>query len=150
TVLANTFINCDRAIALGLIERTSGFDNQGGLIANNFVYMASGEYSATRTAGADAPIIAWDSPGTVIAFNTVLTNGNMPNAIKVRFAETTNVYVQDTLADATAKARDSAVYVASENYWTATAGMFVNSAIGDLHLLSNSATQASVIGKASS
>jgi PKD repeat protein len=150
TVTGNTFINCDRAIALGLIERTTGFDNQGGLIANNFVYMAPGEYSATRQAGADAPIIAWDSPGTVIAFNTILTSGNTPNSIQVRFAETTNVYVQDNLADATVRSRDGAVYVASENYWTAATSMFANAAIGDLHLVSNSTTQANVIGKASS
>src|SRR5262249_42622127 len=57
TVNANTFINCDRAIAFGLNELTSGYDNQGGIIENNFVYMAPGEYSATRIAGADAPIL---------------------------------------------------------------------------------------------
>src|SRR5262249_45360986 len=146
---ANTFINCDRAIAFGLNELTSGYDNQGGIIENNFVYMAPGEYSATRIAGADAPILAWDSPSTVIANNTVLVNGNMPNSIQVRFVETTNVVINNNLGDATLRSRDSATYTASGNYFSATPSMFVNPSIGDLHLISNSATQANVIGKAS-
>jgi hypothetical protein len=147
TVNANTFINCDRAIAFGLDELTSGYDNQGGIIENNFVYMAAGEYSASRIAGADAPIIAWDSPGTLIANNTILTNGNMPNSIQLRFVETANVTIDNNLSDAPVRARDSATYTASDNYFSATASMFVNPAIGDLHLISNSATQANVIGK---
>jgi PKD repeat protein len=148
TVTANTFTNCDRAIAFGLNELASGFDNQGGLIANNFVYMALGEYSASRQAGADAPIIAWDSPGTTIAFNTILTNGNTPNSVQARFVETTGVSINDNLADAPLRSRDGAVYITGENYLSATPSMFVNAAIGDLHLVSNSSTQANVIGKA--
>jgi PKD repeat protein len=148
TVNANTFINCDRAIALGLIQRSSGYDNQGGVIENNFVYMAPSEYSATRSAAADAPIIAWDSPGTLIANNTILVNGNMPNSIQVRFVQTTNVVIDNNLADAPERARDSATYTAANNFFSAAPGMFVDPANGDLHLISNSATQANVIGKA--
>jgi hypothetical protein len=148
TVQGNAFINCDRAIAFGLNELTSGYDNQGGSIQNNFVYMAPGEYSAARIAAADAPVIAWDSPGTTIDHNTILVNGNTPNSIQVRFLETTNVFIRNNLADATVRSRDGAAYTASGNYTSATPSMFVNPGIGDLHLLSNSATQANVIGKA--
>jgi hypothetical protein len=71
----NTFIDCQREIALGLIERTPN-DHSGGIIRNNFIYR--------RGAG------------------------------------------------------DSAIYVAagsvSGNHTTATAALFVNAAVGDLHL----------------
>jgi hypothetical protein len=148
TVQGNAFINCDRAIAFGLNELTSGYDNQGGSIQNNFVYMAPGEYSAGRIAAADAPIIAFDSPGTTIDHNTILVNGNMPNSIQVRFVETTNVLIRNNLADASLRSRDLAAFTASGNCFSATPSMFVNPGIGNLHLISNSATRANVIGKA--
>ena len=99
-------------------------------------------------AGADAPILVWDSPGTTVAFNTILTNGNTPDSIQVRFAETTGVTLEDNLADAPILSRDNATYSASGNYLTATSSMFVNPSAGDLHLVSNAATQANVIGHA--
>ena len=54
---------------------------------------------------------------------------------------------QYDLSDANLRSRDNATYTASGNYWSATPSMFVNPSIGDLHLVSNSQTEAFVIGK---
>src|SRR5262249_29339820 len=35
-VEGNTFIDCDRAVAFGLVDQATGFDHQGGVIRNNF------------------------------------------------------------------------------------------------------------------
>jgi methionine-rich copper-binding protein CopC len=146
----NTFINVDRAIALGLYQNGPGNDHQGGTITNNFVYYDPGLYSAWRTLGSDGAIIVWDSPGTTIYHNTVLTNGNLNSSIQVRFPSTTNIDVRNNLADAPINARDNASFVDVGNYTGATPAMFVNPAAGDLHLLNNSLTQANVIDKVAS
>ena len=148
TVVANTFINVDRAIAFGLGPPAAGDDNTGGLIANNFVTMPPGEFSAQRQMGADAPIIAWDSPGTMIAFNTVLVNANAPNSVQFRFAQTINAAADGNLSDAPIRSRDGAIYADVQNYVSATPAMFVAPAKGDLHIVTNAATMANVIGKA--
>jgi Big-like domain-containing protein/BACON domain-containing protein len=132
----NTFINVDRAIAYGLTDQASGYDHQGGTIRNNFVYMAPGLFSAGRTAGSDGQIIVWDSPGTMVYHNTVLTSANVASAIEFRFAGTTGGEVRNNLADARINFRDGATATVSGNLLTATSGMFVNPAAGDLHLLS--------------
>jgi hypothetical protein len=143
-VEGNTFINTDRAIAFGLVN--NGYlDCQGGSIVNNFVYLSPGLFSAARTAASDGQIIVWNSPGTSVLHNTLLTNGNVFDSIQLRFASTVNIPITNNLADAPLGARDSSSYVASGNYLAATASMFVNPAAGDLHLVSNSATQSHVI-----
>jgi hypothetical protein len=147
TVEGNTFINVDRAVAFGLDE--VGYDNQGGTIQNNFVYMDPGLYSPWRTAGSDAAIIVWDSPGTTVYHNTVLTNGNLNESIEVRFGSTTNIAIANNLTDAPLGARDGASYIDTNNYVNATPDMFVNPSAGDLHLVANDATLAFVIGHAS-
>jgi len=86
----NTFINVDRAVAYGLDNTTPYFDHAGGIVRNNFVYLAPGLMSASRTAGSDGSIIAWNSPGTQIDHNSVLLNGNEVYAIEFRFSTTTN------------------------------------------------------------
>jgi hypothetical protein len=148
TVEGNTFINTDRAIAFGLVEAASGHDNVGGTIRNNFIYMTPGLFSSWRVAGADAQIILWDSPGTTVYQNTVLTSGNTPRSIEVRFASTTDIDIANNLTDAPLGTRDDASYVDTANYVNATSDMFVDPGNGDLHLVSNSATQAYVIGMA--
>jgi hypothetical protein len=130
----NTFINVDRAIAYGLTTQSTGFDHQGGTIRNNFVYMAPGLYSASRTAGSDGQIIVWDSPGSMVYHNTLLTSGNVASAIEFRFAVTTGGEARNNLADARINFRDGASAVVSGNLLTATSAMFVNPAAGDLHL----------------
>jgi hypothetical protein len=144
TVEGNTFINTDRAIAFGLYVNPP-YDARGGIIRNNFVYMAPGLFSAWRTANSDGQIIVWDSPQTAVLNNTVLTNGNTVHSIEVRFSSTLKIPVRDNLADAPIAARDGATYVASCNYLSATPSMFVNPAAGDLHLVANSATLAYVV-----
>jgi hypothetical protein len=137
----NTFINVDRAVAYGLWNTTPFFDHAGGTIRNNFVTLLPGLMSASRTANSDGSIVAWNSPGTQIDHNTVLLNSNELYAIEFRFATTTNGAARNNLADAPVHLRDSATAALSSNLASATPGMFVNPAAGDLHLLA-SATNA--------
>jgi len=137
----NTFINVDRAVAYGLDNTTPYFDHAGGIVRNNFVYLAPGLMSASRTAGSDGSIIAWNSPGTQIDHNSVLLNGNEVYAIEFRFSTTTNGTARNNLADKAIHLRDSATATLSGNLLTATTALFANPAAGDLHLLS-SATNA--------
>lgn len=130
----NTFINVDRAIAYGLDNTTPYFDHAGGLIRNNFVYLAPGLMSANRKASSDGSIIAWNSPGTQIDHNSVLLNTNEFYAVEFRFSTTTNGTARNNLADAPIHLRDSAVATLSGNLLTAASGMFINPSAGDLHL----------------
>ncbi|WP_435011877.1 Ig-like domain-containing protein (plasmid) [Tundrisphaera lichenicola] len=142
----NTFINCDRAIAFGLYDN-SGSDHQGGVIRNNFIFMQPGLMSATRKADSDAQVIVWDSPGTRVENNSILTNGNTAKSIEVRFTGTTNIPIVGNLTDAPLGSRNGATYAAANNYLTASADMFANPASGNLHLISNAKTQANVIDR---
>jgi hypothetical protein len=139
----NTFINVDRAVAYGLVDNT-GSDHQGGIIRNNVIYVQPKLMSPTRKASSDAQIIVWDSPGTRVYHNTILTNSNVFNAIEVRF-NTAGTEIRNNLTDAPLGARDGGSYSQSGNLLTATASMFVNPAGGDLHL---QATAAAVIDRA--
>jgi hypothetical protein len=144
-VEGNTFINTDRAIALGLAYETTGYDNQGGIVRNNFIYQSPGLFSTARKQGADGQIIVWDSPNSVVYHNTILTNGNSPASIQTRWVAGTDI--RNNLADAPLGARDGATFTQGGNYLSATLAMFVNPATADLHLVSNSATQTYVIGQ---
>ena len=145
-VEGNTFIDCDRAVALGLIDK-DGFDHQGGAVRNNFVYQTPGLFSGFRRAESDAQILVCDSPGTAVYHNTVLTNGNSRFAIEVRWANV-GVAFDNNLADAPLRARDGGAYTAAGNYLSATPALFTNPTAGDLHLVDGTATRASVIDKA--
>jgi hypothetical protein len=131
----NIFVNVDRAVAYGLDNTTPYFDHAGGVIRNNFVYLAPGFLSASRKAGSDGSIIAWNSPGTQIDHNTVLLNSNEFYAVEFRFSTTTNGTARNNLADAPVRLRDSATATMSGNLPTAVPGMFVNPAAADFHLL---------------
>jgi hypothetical protein len=137
----NTFLNVDRAIAYGLDNATPYFDHAGGVIRNNFVCLTPGLMTASRKAGSDGSIIAWNSPGTQIDHNSVLLNGNEFYAVEFRFSTTTNCSARNNLSDAPIHLRDSATASLSGNLSTATAGMFVGASTADLHLLA-SATNA--------
>jgi hypothetical protein len=130
----NIFINVDRAVAYG-IQDTSGADHQGGAIRNNFIYVAPGLMSTARRASSDAQIIVWDSPGTKVYHNTILTNGNVFRAIEFRF-HTAGAEVRNNLADAPIGSRDGATFGQSGNFLTATSSLFVNPTAADLHLKS--------------
>ena len=72
----NTFIDCQRAIAYGL-EAVNGNDHAGGIIRNNFVYRRAGQ-------AGDAGIAVFASPDTVVANNTILLSGNLPECDRVQ------------------------------------------------------------------
>jgi hypothetical protein len=135
----NTFINADRAIAYGLYDNT-GSDHQGGTIRNNAIYVQPDLMSAGRKASSDAQILVWDSPGTQVYHNTILTNGNVVKSVEVRF-QTAGTEIRNNLADAPLGARNGGSYSQSGNLLTATTNLFVNPAGGDLHL-KNTATAA--------
>jgi hypothetical protein len=139
----NIFINVDRAIAYGLYDN-SGSDHQGGVIRNNFVYLQPGLMSASRKSSSDGQIIVYDSPGTKVYHNTILTNGNVLKSIEMRF-NTSGGEIRNNLADAPLGLRDGATYSQSGNLLTATASLFVDPSDGDLHLQS---TATAVIDRA--
>jgi hypothetical protein len=132
----NIFVNTDRAVAYGLDNTTPYFDHAGGVIRNNFVYLAPGLMSASRKAGSDGSLIAWNSPGTQIDHNSVLLNTNEFYAIEFRFSTTTNGTARNNLSDSPVHLRDSATALLSGNLLTATPALFANAAVADLHLLS--------------
>jgi hypothetical protein len=146
TVTDNTFLNCDRAIALGLVNRSKGFDDQGGLISNNFIYQSPGLFSAARKRSSDGQILVWDSPNTRVYQNTVLTNGNSVDSIQVRWSGGADL--RNNLADAPFLTRNGGSFTQAGNYLSATPALFVSPTTGDLHLVYNTATVTNVIGKA--
>lgn len=122
----NTFVDCQREISLGLVERTPN-DHTGGIIRNNFIVR-------TSTMSGDVAILIADSPGTQALHNSILLSGTYPNAIEYRFSQTSSVIIANNVLDARVTARDGATGSVSGNYTTATAALFVNPGVGDLHV----------------
>jgi hypothetical protein len=143
-VEGNTFIDTDRAIAFGLLDQTLGYDHDGGIIRNNFIYQSPGLFSGWRTAGSDGQIIVWDSPDSEVYHNTVLTNGNSIESIEVRW--TGGVQVRNDLTDAPIGARDGGAFSQSGNYARATPDMFIDPADGDLHLVLTDTVASFLVG----
>ena len=85
----NTFVNCQREIALGLVERTPN-DHTGGIVRNNFIY---------RDVPGDAAICVADSPGTQVLHNTILISRTYANPIEYRFAHTSGVVIANNVLD---------------------------------------------------
>ena len=139
----NTFVNNDRAIAYGL----SNGDAQGGIIRNNYILQQPGLFSSWRSSESDGQILVWGSTGTAVNHNTILTNGNSNESIQFRFT-TTGSEARNNLTDAALRSRDGGAFSSSGNFTAATASMFVDAAAGDFHLVSNAATVANVIDKA--
>jgi hypothetical protein len=131
----NTFIDVDRAIAYGLID-TSGSDHQGGIIRNNFIYLRPGLMSSSRKANSDGQIIVWDSPGTRVYHNTLLSHGNVVRSIEFRF-DTAGGEARNNLADGPIGTRNGGTFSQSGNFLTATTSLFVNPSAADLHLKSS-------------
>jgi hypothetical protein len=132
-VEGNTFINCQRDIAFGLIDRTAErkFDHTGGIIRNNFIYHGS------TLSGGDVGIGIFDSPNSQVLHNTILVSGTYPNAIEYRFPRATGIVIKNNLTDAEIRVREGAVAAVSNNYTAASASFFVAPAAGDLHLTSS-------------
>jgi hypothetical protein len=125
-VEGNTFINCQREIALGLIERTPD-DHSGGIVRNNFIYRDA-------TISGDAAIGVFDSPNTRVFHNTILGSGTYGSLIEYRFPQTIGVRIANNLLDGTILARNGATGTVAGNVNGATASMFVNAPAGDLRL----------------
>ena len=113
----NIFINVDRAIAYGLVDRDK--DHSGGVIRNNMVYYSPGLYGSSRKSGSDDTIIVWDSPDTHTYHNTVLTKGNLNKSIEYRFADTSGGEVKNNLVDAPITTRNGAIFVTAGNVQSA-------------------------------
>jgi hypothetical protein len=132
----NVFLDCDRGVAFGLTP-TRG--HVGGMIRNNFFY------TSKRITNADCPIIVWNSPGTRVLHNTILTNGTYRNAIEYRFRQTKGVVIANNVTDAPITARSGARAAVYGNYTNATPDLFVDAAGCDLHLKEHAAA---IVGKA--
>lgn len=128
----NVFIDVDRAIAFGLQDRPD--EHSGGIIRNNTVLMRQNLYSQNRKNSADAPIVIWSSPDTKVLHNTVLTNGNTPFAIELRF-NSNGASLRNNLADAPIRDRSSNQYVDLDNVLISDSSIFKNPSAGDLRLL---------------
>lgn len=133
-VESNTFINTDRAIVAG-VEDESPYSNSGGTIRNNMIVMDKGLYSSSRRAGADAPIIVWDSPNTTVIHNTIITQGNTPLSIELRFSSDGST-IKNNLVDAAVGDRSSNRFENADNIEVNDMSLFRNLANGDLHLTS--------------
>jgi hypothetical protein len=124
---ANTFIDCQREIAFGLIDRGAPHDHSGGIVRNNFIYRSA-------SVAGDVAIGVFDSPNTQVLHNTALIGSAYPNALEYRFGGTTGGVIANNLFDAAIQARDGATGALSGNYTSAASSFFVNPAGGDPHL----------------
>ena len=131
----NIFINVDRAIAYGLGDLSGGTGHSGGTVRNNFITETPGLMSPSRRVASDALIVVHDSPNTKVYHNTIVTNGNISNAIEFRFSSTTDGEARNNLADAPVDLRNGAAAALSGNYLTANSTLFVGPSVGNLHLL---------------
>lgn len=116
----NLFINVDRAIAYGLVNRRNtntntnkksqknktpsnkpagDYDHIGGIIRNNMITLDPKLFSAQRQSQSDASILIWDSPNTKVLHNTILNQLNHHFAIEIRF-DTHNAEIKNNWSDA--------------------------------------------------
>lgn len=130
---SNVFINCGRAVAFGLVLRGGGAnDNTGGIIRNNMCVVTPGRLSAEQIADSDGQIIAWDSPGTKILHNSVLTYGQIADAIQGRWSAA--LEIAGNLSDDSIRMRDGATYSGNGGQLNAQAVWFVDPLNGNLRL----------------
>lgn len=99
----NRFVDVDRAIAFGLLNRSA--DHSGGLIRDNRIEYSEGLYSAKRREASDAAIIVWSSPKTVVEGNEIFTRGNLRRSIEFRF-DTSGAKALNNIVDAPIGRRD--------------------------------------------
>ena len=137
----NTFINCARGVALGLIDQSGRNDHEGGTISNNFFFRAAAVTSTT-----DAPISIADAPNVKISHNTSLDLGSYPNAVEYRFASTAGTQIRNNLLNRAISARDGASGASVNNLLQATPTLFENPSTGDLHLKSSASAAIDKVG----
>jgi hypothetical protein len=127
----NTFIDCARGIAYGLVDKAGATDHSGGIIRNNVVFRAAG------LAG-DVGISVADSPGTQVLNNTVYLSGTYGSPIEYRFASASDVILANNLIDGAVARRNGATGTETRTL-RASAAMFVSASTGDLHLAAGAA-----------
>lgn len=128
----NLFLECDRAIALGLSspdgnsrDGETTYDHQGGVVRNNMIH---------RTGDGDIGISVNHARDVSVTHNTVIQNGTFPwGTIEYRFSST-DVTIEHNLTDGPMWQRDGASGSVSGNVTNATGSWFVDEAAGDLHL----------------
>ncbi len=137
----NQFIECDRAIALGLSAPDANsrggettYDHQGGIIRNNFVDRAAGSLTG------DVGITVNYARHFKVYNNTVVLNDTFPWAIEYRF-DVSSGDIRYNLSDGPIQQRDGASATVVGNLTNAQPGWFANAGAGDLHLVAG-ATQA--------
>ena len=123
----NTFVNCQRGVMFGMVDRTPD-DHSGGVIRNNMFHRGAAE-------GGDVGISLWDAPGARVLHNTVIVSGTYHAAIDYRFADTRGVVIANNLTDAPTWAREGARADEQGNFVKAVSAMFVDAARRNLHLL---------------
>lgn len=132
----NVFVDCDRAIALGLSEPDprlardgeSVYDHQGGIVRNNVIWRAP------RSRTGDVGISINFARDFRVLHNTVILNGTFPlGAIEYRFPATDGE-IANNLSDAPIWQRDGAEARLSGNKIDAEPILFVDALSGDLHL----------------
>lgn len=131
-VEANVFIDVDRAIAFGLADRP--LDHQGGVIRNNMIVMSENLYSDQRRAGSDAAIIVWSSPRTEVLHNTIVTRGNLDNAVQLRY-DSADARIANNLMDVPVRDRGDNRYEDTGNVLHQGIDIFRDVGRGDLHLV---------------
>ena len=102
---SNSFIDCDRGVAFGLMQRDGFRDHEGGIIRNNLIVV-----DPERVPNADAGIVVWDSPGTKVLHNTIRLGGAYPNAIETRWKTSQGIEIAGNLCDAKIVARNGSKF----------------------------------------
>ncbi|MFO0949156.1 MAG: NosD domain-containing protein, partial [Planctomycetota bacterium] len=97
----NTFVNCQRGIAFGLVDGPP-FDHVGGVIQDNTFYRNAEQPG-------DAGIMVNNSPGTKVIGNTVILSGTYAASIEYRFRGTTNCVIENNVCDMRILRRDGAI-----------------------------------------
>jgi hypothetical protein len=130
----NLFVDCDRAIALGLSSPDANsrdgetmYDHQRGVARNNFIHVSAGSPTG------DVGITANYSGEYRIYHNTVVLNGTFPWTIEYRFPESTG-WIWNNLTDGPIQQRNGASADLAGNVTDAQSGWFVDAASADLHL----------------
>ena len=123
---ANTIVNCARGIGIGLVDPVYGTD-----VTNNTVFS---EFAGSREH--DVGIIVERGVDTNVSHNTVYFSHSdaYPNGIEIRFDSTSNVTVENNLANVAIAERDGATTTQAGNVTDAEAQLFVDAESGDLHL----------------
>lgn len=127
----NRFVDVDRAIAFGLIDRPR--DHSGGVIRNNMIYYRPNLMSRSRRRDSDAAIIVWSSPASRVIHNTIVTNGNLRRSIEFRF-DTGGGIAANNLVDAPVGSRQGGRHDKRSNSTLTSAVKFREPLRGDLHL----------------